>query len=54
MNLDEIIPGGPPRDGIPAIEEPEFVPVAEASLPENEPVIGLVINGDARPTRCAS
>jgi hypothetical protein len=48
VNLDEIIPGGPPRDGIPAIEEPEFVPVAEASLPENEPVIGLVINGNAR------
>ena len=23
------------------------MPVAEASLPENEPVIGLVINGDA-------
>ena len=24
------------------------MPVAEATLPENEPVIGLVINGDAR------
>jgi hypothetical protein len=46
--LDEIIPGGPPRDGIPAIDEPEFAPVAEASLPENEPVVGLVLNGDAR------
>ena len=48
VDLDEIIPGGPPRDGIPAIDAPEFVPVAEASLPEDEPVIGLVINGDAR------
>jgi hypothetical protein len=46
--LDDIIPGGPPRDGIPAIDEPEFVPVAEATLPENEPVLGLVMNGDAR------
>ena len=41
-------PRGPPRDGIPAIDAPEFVPVAEASLPEDEPVLGLVINGDAR------
>jgi Protein of unknown function (DUF3179) len=48
VDLDEIIPGGPPRDGIPAIDAPEVVPVAEASLPEDEPVIGLVINGDAR------
>jgi Protein of unknown function (DUF3179) len=48
VDLDEIIPGGPPRDGIPAIDEPEFVPVAEATLPEDEPVVGLVVNGDAR------
>jgi Protein of unknown function (DUF3179) len=48
VDLDEIIPGGPPRDGIPAIDEPEFVPVAEATLPEDERVVGLVVNGDAR------
>ena len=48
VDLAEIIPGGPPRDGIPAIDEPEFAPVAEGTLPDNEPVIGLVLNGDAR------
>jgi hypothetical protein len=48
VDLDEIIPGGPPRDGIPAIDEPKFVPASESSLPEDEPVIGLVMNGDAR------
>jgi hypothetical protein len=26
--LDEIISGGPPKDGIPAIDEPKFVPAA--------------------------
>jgi hypothetical protein len=46
--LEEIIPGGPPKDGIPSIDDPEFVPAAEAALPENEPVIGLVVDGDAR------
>ena len=46
--LEEIIPGGPRKDGIPSIDDPEFLPAAEAALPENEPVIGLVVDGDAR------
>ena len=46
--LDEIISGGPPKDGIPSIDDPTFVPVAEADLPPREPVIGLVVDGDAR------
>jgi hypothetical protein len=46
--LDEIISGGPPKDGIPSIDDPTFVPVAEAELTDTEPVIGLVIEGDAR------
>jgi hypothetical protein len=46
--FDEIIPGGPPKDGIPSIDDPAFVPVAEADLPASEPVIGLAIEGDAR------
>lgn len=48
VDFDEIIPGGPPRDGIPSIDRPAFVPAAEAALPDNEPVIGLVLDGDAR------
>ena len=44
----EIISGGPPKDGIPSIDDPAFVAVAEAELADNEPVIGLVIDGDAR------
>ncbi len=47
--LDEIISGGPPKDGIPAIDNPVFKPVAEADhLADTEPVIGLIVAGDAR------
>jgi len=48
--LDEIIPGGPPPDGIPAIDRPAFVTPAEASrwLHPKEPILALEIQGDAR------
>ena len=49
IDFDEILSGGPPKDGIPSIDNPKFVPVSEmADLGPREPVIGLVINGDAR------
>ena len=48
VGLDEIVSGGVPRDGIPSIDDPAFVPVVEAELPANEPVIGLMVEGDAR------
>lgn len=44
----EIFSGGPPRDGIPAIDDPRFEPAADASLAPTEPVIALEIGGDAR------
>ena len=45
----EIMSGGPPKDGIPSIDEPVFRPVAETvDLAPNDPVIGLQISGDAR------
>ena len=39
-----------PRDGIPAIDNPEFVSVKEADkfMKKDELVLGLLINGDAR------
>jgi hypothetical protein len=48
--LDEIISGGPPPDGIPAIDRPVFVTSADADawLKPNEPVLALEVNGDAR------
>lgn len=41
--------GGPGKDGIPAIDHPQFIPVADATfLDDREPVLALVVNGDAR------
>jgi hypothetical protein len=49
VDYQEIIGGGPPRDGIPSINKPSFVAVADASgYRGSEPVIGLEINGDRR------
>lgn len=48
--LDEIVSGGPPKDGIPAIDDPRFVSVEEADdwLDGREPVILVEHSGDAR------
>ncbi|MBA2363418.1 MAG: DUF3179 domain-containing protein [Chloroflexia bacterium] len=48
--LDEIIPGGPPRDGIPPIDDPKFESVEKADswLESQEPVILLEVGRDAR------
>ena len=48
--FDEILSGGPPKDGIPAIDHPHFVTVKEADawLKDREPVILFEMNGDAR------
>jgi hypothetical protein len=49
VKFDEIMSGGPPKDGIPSIDKPKFEPVSShKELGENEPVIGLIINGKAR------
>lgn len=45
----DVIPGGPPPDGIPPIDDPKFVAVSEAGfLNAREPVISVVLKGDAR------
>jgi len=47
--LSEVQPGGPGKDGIPAIDQPQFVPLNEASnLADDEPVIGVVIAEQAK------
>ncbi len=48
--LEEILPGGPPPDGIPAIDRPVFVGPAAAAqwIRPKEPVLALEVNGDAR------
>ncbi len=48
--LTEIFTGGPRRTSFPTIHEPKFAPVAEALVEIDgvEPVLSLLINGDAR------
>lgn len=50
IDLSEIVRGGPPKDGIPAIDRPRFVSVDEARrwLGHKEPVINLELDGEAR------
>jgi len=48
--LTEIRSGGPPKDGIPALDHPRFVGVSEASgwLKPVEPVIALTVGNESR------
>ncbi|MHA1545849.1 MAG: DUF3179 domain-containing protein [Alphaproteobacteria bacterium] len=49
VDFSEILSGGPPKDGIPSIDNPIFKTVTEITdLADTEPVVGLEINGDAR------
>jgi hypothetical protein len=50
VDLDEIISGGPPKDGIPSIDSPSFAPVKNVvgKLKATEPVIAFTWNGEAK------
>ena len=47
--LDKIKSGGPPKDGIPSIDKPDFVTASEANfISDDDLVIGLIINGETK------
>ena len=47
--LDKIRGGGPPKDGIPSIDDPKFVDAADANfISTDDVVLGLEINGEAK------
>jgi hypothetical protein len=49
VSMNKIMAGGPPRDGIPAIDEPKFVDAGEADfIKPKDNILGLVIDGVAR------
>ena len=50
IDYDDLLSGGPPRDGISSIDNPQFISPDEAQewLADNEPVIALEIDGEAR------
>jgi Protein of unknown function (DUF3179) len=49
VSPDQILDGGPPKDGIPAILQPKFVSASDALfLIPNDRVIGVFVHGRAR------
>lgn len=49
VDVDRIRSGGPPPDGIPAIDEPRFEPASQVTwLDEREPVLALELGGQSR------
>tara|TARA_Y100000310_G_scaffold253797_1_gene260763 strand:- start:259 stop:1275 length:1017 start_codon:yes stop_codon:yes gene_type:complete len=47
--LDEIRSGGPPKDGIPSIDNPKFIPAADADFIEDDAIgLGLSYKEDVR------
>lgn len=50
VDLNEIESGGPPKDGIPAIDRPKLIALREADawLDPREPIISLELGGEAR------
>ncbi len=49
VSFDEILSGSPPKDGIPPVDNPKFISVGdEKELVETDPVIGLIVNGEAK------
>jgi hypothetical protein len=46
--IDEILKGGPARDGIPALDRPDYDAAREASWGDDESVIGVVRGKEAR------
>ena len=46
---EEIMSGGPPRDGIPALTSPGYVAASGAGfMAPDEKVLGVAVNGEAR------
>ena len=50
ISFDEIMTGGPPKDGIPSIDDPQFESIDDADLwlDDLEPVQVVDLNGDVR------
>ncbi|MEX2013851.1 MAG: DUF3179 domain-containing protein [Parcubacteria group bacterium] len=47
--LNEILSGGPPKDGIPSIDDPKFILAGKADfLKDSDPGLGLTIDGESR------
>lgn len=48
IELSQLLNGGPPKDGIPSIDNPKFDTAQTTPFSANETVIGVVVNGEAK------
>ena len=48
IDLAEIRSGGPPKDGIPSLDMPEFVALSEVDYEPQAPLISVAFDGEAR------
>ncbi len=49
IDPNELLAGGPPPDGIPALDDPKFVKASTATfLEDDEPVLAIEVDGEAR------
>ncbi|NJO19997.1 MAG: DUF3179 domain-containing protein [Spirulinaceae cyanobacterium RM2_2_10] len=48
IDLTQLLNGGPPKDGIPSIDAPQFDTAVTTPFADDELVIGIVVNGEAK------
>lgn len=48
IDLNELLNGGPPKDGIPSIDTPQFDRADTTPFQDGDMVIGVVVNGEAK------
>ena len=48
IDLAQLLNGGPPKDGIPSIDSPQFVSAAKTPFADDEWVVGIEVNGEAK------
>ena len=48
IELSELLNGGPPKDGIPSIDHPQFDTAATTPFDLKHTVIGVIVNGEAK------
>ncbi|MGC9526536.1 MAG: DUF3179 domain-containing protein [Limnospira sp.] len=48
IDLEELLNGGPPKDGIPSIDNPKFDTAATTPFDPEQATIGVVVNGEAK------
>ncbi|MEL7036917.1 MAG: DUF3179 domain-containing protein [Cyanobacteria bacterium J06592_8] len=48
IDLAQLLNGGPPKDGIPSVDNPQFDNATTTPFSSDETIIGIVVNGEAK------